>query len=86
VVRRLTSSYCRWFLHAQISATLKLVDALVAANKDFELLVMPGRDHGFGADPYFVRRRWDFFVKHLMGVVEPPGRDEVSQLSAELVF
>jgi dipeptidyl-peptidase 4 len=57
-----------------IAATMKLVDKLVAADKDFELLIMPGRDHGFGAEPYFVRRRWDFFVRHLMDM-EPPSRN-----------
>jgi dipeptidyl aminopeptidase/acylaminoacyl peptidase len=55
-----------------LPATIKLVDALVAANKDFDFLIMPNRAHGFGNDPYFVRRRWDYFVKHLMGV-DPPG-------------
>ena len=35
-------------------ATIKLVDALVKANKDFEFLIMPNRPHGFGNDPYFV--------------------------------
>jgi hypothetical protein len=29
---------------------------------------MPKRMHGFGNDPYFVRRRWDYFVRHLLGV------------------
>jgi dipeptidyl aminopeptidase/acylaminoacyl peptidase len=52
-------------------ATIKLVDALVAANKSFDLLIMPNRPHSFGNDPYFVRRRWDYFVKNLLGV-EPP--------------
>jgi dipeptidyl aminopeptidase/acylaminoacyl peptidase len=54
-------------------ATIKLVDALVKANKDFEFLIMPNRPHGFGNDPYFVRRRWDYFVKNLLGVDPPPG-------------
>jgi dipeptidyl aminopeptidase/acylaminoacyl peptidase len=54
-------------------ATIKLVDALVKANKDFEFLIMPNRPHGFGNDPYFVRRRWDYFVKNLLGVDPPLG-------------
>ena len=41
-----------------LPATIKLVDALVTANKDFDFLIMPNRMHGFGNDPYFVRRRW----------------------------
>ena len=40
-----------------VSATLKLVNALVEADKDFELLVLPGRDHSFGNEPYFARKR-----------------------------
>jgi dipeptidyl-peptidase 4 len=52
-------------------ATIKLVDALVKANKNFDFLIMPNRPHGFGNDPYFVRRRWDYFVKNLLGV-DPP--------------
>jgi dipeptidyl aminopeptidase/acylaminoacyl peptidase len=56
-----------------LPATIKLVDALVRANKDFDFLIMPNRAHGFGNDPYFVRRRWDYFVKHLKGVDPPSG-------------
>jgi dipeptidyl aminopeptidase/acylaminoacyl peptidase len=59
-------------------ATIKLVDALVKANKDFEFLIMPNRPHGFGNDPYFVRRRWDYFVKNLLGV-DPPSGFQIGQ-------
>ena len=59
-------------------ATIKLVDALVSANKDFDFLIMPNRPHGFGNDPYFVRRRWDYFVKHLLGV-DPPAKFKVGE-------
>jgi dipeptidyl-peptidase-4 len=52
------------------AATLQLVDALIKANKDFDLLIMPNRHHGLG-NGYFVRKRWDYFVKNLLGV-EPP--------------
>ena len=52
--------------------TLLVVDALVKANKDFELLLFPHARHGFGdASNYMTRRRWDFFVKHLLNR-EPP--------------
>ncbi len=51
-----------------LPATFKLVDALVTANKDFDFLIMPGRTHGYGNDPYYVRRRMDYFVRHLLGV------------------
>ncbi|MDX1740014.1 MAG: prolyl oligopeptidase family serine peptidase, partial [Rhodothermales bacterium] len=52
-------------------STLLVVDALIAANKDFDLLLMPNRRHGFGREGYFQRRRWDYFVRHLLGA-EPP--------------
>jgi dipeptidyl aminopeptidase/acylaminoacyl peptidase len=55
------------------SSTIQLVDALVRANKDFDLLILPNRNHGFGTDPYFVRRRWDYFVRYLLGVEPPRG-------------
>jgi len=49
-----------------------LVDALIKANKDFDLLIFPNARHGYGGDNnYMMRRRWDYFVKNLMGA-EPP--------------
>jgi len=53
--------------------TLLLVDALIRANKDFDLLLLPNRRHGFGSEPYMVRRRWDYFVRNLMGAEPPAG-------------
>jgi dipeptidyl aminopeptidase/acylaminoacyl peptidase len=51
--------------------TLLVVDELIAANKDFDLILFPNRGHGFGRESYMIRRRWDYFVKHLLGA-EPP--------------
>jgi dipeptidyl aminopeptidase/acylaminoacyl peptidase len=51
-------------------STLKVVDALIKAKKDFDLLVLPGVGHSSGGE-YGERRRRDFFVKHLMGVSPP---------------
>jgi dipeptidyl aminopeptidase/acylaminoacyl peptidase len=53
--------------------TLLVVDALIKANKDFELLMLPNRGHGFADEPYMVRRRWDFFVRWLMDAEPPVG-------------
>lgn len=53
------------------AATLRLVDALIAANKDFEFLIVPNADHFLDDSPYFQRRRWDFFLRAL-GDGEPP--------------
>ncbi len=51
--------------------TLLVVNELIAANKDFDLILFPNRGHGFSRESYMMRRRWDYFVKHLMGA-EPP--------------
>jgi len=51
--------------------TLLVVNELIAANKDFDLILFPNRGHGFSNEPYMMRRRWDYFVRHLMGA-EPP--------------
>ena len=53
--------------------TLLVVDALIKANKDFDLLLLPNRRHGFGGEPYMVRRRWDYFVRYLLGAEPPAG-------------
>ena len=62
------------------SNTMLVVDALIAANKDFDLLMLPNRGHGFGNEPYMMRRRWDYFVRHLLGA-EPPAGYEFGKLS-----
>lgn len=54
------------------NSTLLVVNELIKANKDFDLLLFPNRGHGFGSEPYMVRRRWDYFVKHLLGAEPPP--------------
>ncbi|MGD8278142.1 MAG: DPP IV N-terminal domain-containing protein [Gemmatimonadota bacterium] len=58
--------------------TLLLVDALISANKNFDLLVLPNRNHGFGGEPYVIRRTWDYFVKNLLGV-DPPTDFEITR-------
>lgn len=57
-------------------STYRFVDALIKANKDFDLLVIPGGGHGPGGE-YGARRRNDFFVRHLLGV-NPPNRNAQS--------
>jgi dipeptidyl-peptidase-4 len=52
--------------------TLLVVDELIKANKDFDLLLLPNQHHGYGsATLYMTRRRWDYFVRYLLGA-EPP--------------
>ncbi|MFE4197092.1 DPP IV N-terminal domain-containing protein [Paenarthrobacter sp. NPDC056912] len=65
--------------------TMRLVDALIEANRDFDLLIVPGVEHSFyGRRQYVTRRRWDYFVRHLMNV-EPPTNYRIPEaaLSAE---
>ena len=57
--------------NVHVASTLQLVDALIKANKDFDLLILPNRPHACTDDPYFIRKRWDYFVRHLLGA-EPP--------------
>ena len=52
--------------------TLLVVDALIKANKDFDLLMVPNAGHGYGeARAYVARRRWDYFVRYLAGGMPP---------------
>ena len=55
------------------SSTLVLVNELIKANKDFDLLLLPNRRHGYAAEPYMIRRRWDYFVRNLLGAEPPQG-------------
>lgn len=58
--------------------TYLVVDALVKANKDFDLVIFPNARHGFAADSYYMmRKRWDYFVKNLQGN-EPPKEFKIS--------
>jgi dipeptidyl aminopeptidase/acylaminoacyl peptidase len=57
--------------------TLLVVDALIKANKDFDLIMIPNARHGYGsASSYMMRRRWDYFVRYLLGG-EPPKEYEL---------
>ncbi|MGC1417802.1 MAG: DPP IV N-terminal domain-containing protein [Candidatus Acidiferrum sp.] len=57
--------------------TLLVVDALIKANKDFDLLLLPNQHHGYGSETlYMTRRRWDYFVRYLLGA-EPPHEYEL---------
>ena len=54
------------------SNTLLVVKALIEANKDFDLLMLPNAHHGYGDyTPYVMRRRWDYFVDNLAGNTPP---------------
>jgi len=61
--------------------TLLVVDALIKANKDFDLVMIPNAHHGYGAaTQYMTRRRWDYFVRYLKGET-PPKEFELTPLT-----
>ena len=54
------------------SNTMLVVDALIKANKDFDLILFPNKRHGYGdLNNYMTRRKWDYFVKHLKEQTPP---------------
>ncbi|HVT39111.1 MAG TPA: DPP IV N-terminal domain-containing protein [Gemmatimonadaceae bacterium] len=50
--------------------TIQLVDELTKANRNYDLIIAPNRGHGLN-EPYFIRRRWDYFVTWLAGQTPP---------------
>jgi dipeptidyl aminopeptidase/acylaminoacyl peptidase len=54
------------------SNTLLVIEALEKANKDYDLVIFPNAAHGYGSySLYMMRRRWDYFLKNLMGATPP---------------
>jgi len=67
--------------------TIQLIDAFIKAGKDIDMLVLPNANHSFidlvhapkdtrGNSPnnhFFLRKRWDYFVQHLLGAEPPSG-------------
>lgn len=50
------------------ASTMQVVNALIRADKDFELVIIPGAGHGAGGGRYGTRRQRDFFARHLLGI------------------
>jgi dipeptidyl-peptidase 4 len=66
------------------SQTFQLVDALIKANKDFELLIVPNGRHGLlMLDPYPLRRSWDFMVRNLLHAEPPAGYDLAATIARQ---
>ncbi|MFG2713478.1 DPP IV N-terminal domain-containing protein [Streptomyces goshikiensis] len=66
--------------------TLRLADRLIAADKDFELLIVPGAEHTFIDCLAYVRKRcWDFLVRELMGTQPPAYRPAPIAIGPELL-
>ena len=53
--------------------SMRFVDALMSANKNFDMLLVPNMYHGESGPhaPYLVKRRWDYLVQYLLGVMPP---------------
>ena len=51
------------------SATFKLAEALVNADKEFDMLIFPSQHHGYTGkfNDYFTKKKWNYFVEHLLG-------------------
>src|SRR5438093_2234427 len=59
--------------------TYLVIDELIKANKDFDLLILPNQRHGYGRDSqYMMRRRWDYFVRNLLGT-DPPQESDIGK-------
>ena len=64
--------------------TLLVVDALIKANKDFDMLMIPNVHHGYAAaTQYVMKRKWDYFVRYLAGGT--PAMDFVPKSYEEMV-
>lgn len=66
--------------NAPFSSTAQLIDALIKADRRYDLLYLPNRGHAFPREPYFQRRLWDYLVEHLL--LEQP-RETSDQSFAE---
>lgn len=58
--------------------TMRFVNALIKANKNFDMLFVPNMFHGEGGNLYLLRRQWDYFVQNLLGVT-PPANFEIKE-------
>jgi dipeptidyl aminopeptidase/acylaminoacyl peptidase len=54
-----------------VQNTLLVAQALIEADKDFDMVILPDAGHGFSNTPFMMRKRWNYFVEHLLGA-EPP--------------
>jgi dipeptidyl aminopeptidase/acylaminoacyl peptidase len=57
--------------------TIQVINELIKANKDFDFILAPDHAHGL-QESYYIRRRWDYFVRYLAGK-EPPKEYEIKQ-------
>ena len=56
--------------------TIRVVNALIRANKRFDMLILPGQRHGFGdMNDYFFWKMADYYSRHLIGDPTPRPTD-----------
>ncbi len=69
------------------SSTMQVVHRLIKANKNFDLLVVPGANHGAGRGDryaaYGAHKQYDFFVRHLLGITPPPWNSATAASSTQ---
>lgn len=61
------------------SSMMQLADALIKEGKDFDMLLYPNSSHGLDQYPFVIRKRWDFFVRNLLGC-EPPRHFQIESI------
>jgi dipeptidyl-peptidase 4 len=69
---KLLLSYGTMDSNVHPNMTHLVINELIRHNKDFDLIVMPNRGHGYANESYKIRRTWDYFVMHLLGLRPPP--------------
>lgn len=57
--------------NVNMSQSIRLVHRLIQANKDFDMLIVPDIDHNIPSHKYFIRKKMDYFVKHLLHETPP---------------
>ena len=63
----------------------RLIDALIKANKPYDLLALPNRAHAAAAEGYVIQRTWDYFAEHLLGQAPPWDAEVPTPPSAPLL-
>lgn len=54
-----------------IAMDQQFAHALITANRDFDMLYVPNAEHDLDSNAYSVRKRWDYFVRHLRNEAPP---------------
>ena len=67
------------------SNTIRMANALIKANKRFDLVLLPGQRHGYGdMTEYFFWRQADYFAEHLLGDKTSRSNTEIEEMTKEM--